>query len=340
MSDNARRRGGEAPDHESDIADFAPDENVEGEPLERVLLSVLGHCVAFAGNVARIVDIARERFAAWDEGQPEELASRLHVLIAVSHYTRATGRQHTPATLARPGGIPLVLQAPDAVAVVFPADRSATAIIHPTLLAQPQLFAEEVLDALLLALVARFDRHPLHAATLARGEHAALLYGASGAGKSTLAWMAHSAGLPVLGDDRAWIQLQPKFRLWTERARVRLHPQAMQHFPDTDRARLAVDAARGDKFVTMLDGGADASSPITRVTTCLLARSTSHATLERVGRDEMIDVLSRDIAPGFDRFPVRHAEVVARVAADGGWRLALSNDPWEALPHLRTMLDG
>ncbi len=340
MSEELRARGSDAPDQESDIADFASDENCEGEPLQRVLLSVLGHCVAFHSNDARIVDIARERYAVWDENQPEEGASRLHVLIAVSQFTRATGRQSTPATLARPGGIPLALQAPDAFAVVFPADRSATAIIHPTLLAQPQFFAEEVLDALLLALVARFDRHPLHAATIARGEHAVLLYGASGAGKSTLAWMAHSAGLPVLGDDRAWIQLHPAFRLWTERARVRLHPQAMQHFPDADRARLGVEAARGDKFVAMLDRGAGVMIPITRVTPCLLARSTSHATLERIGSDEMVDALSRDIAPGFDRFPVRHAEVVARVAADGGWRLALSNDPWEALPHLRTMLDG
>lgn len=310
------------------------------EPIERVLLAVLGHCVSFNSADERIIEMARGRYAPWMERDPDAVASRLRVLVSVDHF----GGTSRPGVerIVRLGRvtIPLRLNAPNATAFLVPRDRAGIARVHPMLLAQRQLFEEEVMDAVVLALVAQFDRHPVHAATIARDGQAVILYGASGAGKSTLAWMAHSAGLSVLSDDRAWIQLQPELRLWTERPRVRLHPNAMQHFPAADRARVAIDATRGDKFVATLDAGAEARAPIARVTPCLLARSASHATLERIGSDTVIDALSRDVPAGFDRFPSRHAEVVANLAAAGGWRLALSADPWEALPHLHTMLDA
>ena len=45
-----------------------------------------------------------------------------------------------------------------------------------------------------------------------------------------------------------------------------------------------------------------------------------------------------DIAPGFDRFPDRNMPVANALASSGGWRLTLTSDPRDALPHLEEML--
>ena len=72
---------------------------------------------------------------------------------------------------------------------------------------------------------------------------------------------------------------------------------------------------------------------------CLLARA-QFASLEPVGPLTIIDALSTNVAPGFDRFPERHARVVRELAAPGGWRLNLSSNPQDALPLIRAMLDA
>jgi hypothetical protein len=42
---------------------------------------------------------------------------------------------------------------------------------------------------------------------------------------------------------------------------------------------------------------------------------------------------------GFDRYPARHERVVADLSRQGGWELELSDDPDDALPLLRRMLE-
>jgi len=70
---------------------------------------------------------------------------------------------------------------------------------------------------------------------------------------------------------------------------------------------------------------------------CLLQRGCSSPSLERLTPGEVADALSHAVAPGFDRYPERHAGVVRALATTGGWRLTLSNDPDEALPLLRRL---
>ena len=60
---------------------------------------------------------------------------------------------------------------------------------------------------------------------------------------------------------------------------------------------------------------------------CLLARSDGNAALERVDARMIIESLTTNVSPGFDRFPARHERVARALAARDGWRLHLSANP-------------
>ena len=195
-----------------------------------------------------------------------------------------------------------------------------------------------MLEALTLALVTHFDRHPLHAAAIAHGRRAVLLAGPSGAGKSTLAWLAQEAELEVLGDDHVWIQLEPTPRMWAWPGRVRLLPDARLARHDVG----VLEERDGKHKLALSLGGRPGPTrhDMTDVAVCVLQRGVGEATLECVSAPELADTLHRQVAPGFDRFPERHARVVRVLTRRGGWRLSLSPDPLQALPLLREMLAG
>ncbi|HEY7236835.1 MAG TPA: zeta toxin family protein, partial [Gemmatimonadaceae bacterium] len=166
------------------------------------------------------------------------------------------------------------------------------------------------------------DRHPIHAAAISRNGRAVLLAGASGAGKSTLAHLADSAGDDVLGEDHVWIQLESTRRVWG--------------WPGY--ARLLNGAA--DKSVSPLRGRDRVSCYVADApTVCVLDRG-PRAALERVDAPTILDALTCDVAPGFDRFPERNVAVANALSAGGGWRLTLTTNPNDALPLLDEMLNA
>ncbi|MEO8624816.1 MAG: hypothetical protein ABI625_27280, partial [bacterium] len=61
--------------------------------------------------------------------------------------------------------------------------------------------------------------------------------------------------------------------------------------------------------------------------------------LERVAGSQLRRELAQQLTPGFDRFAARHDDVVNALTANGGWRLTLSNDPFEALALLERLLE-
>jgi hypothetical protein len=73
----------------------------------------------------------------------------------------------------------------------------------------------DVIEPILLFLLARMGRPPLHAAGILLGDTAVLLAGPSGSGKSTLALAAAAQRLPVLSDDTVYLQLAPTLRVWS-----------------------------------------------------------------------------------------------------------------------------
>ena len=96
---------------------------------------------------------------------------------------------------------------------------------------------EEVFDALILFLLTRSGRTPIHAAGFVVGDLAVLLAGPSGSGKSCLAHAAQEAGLDILSDDTVYLQLKPKLRIWGVPRPIHLFPEDAPPGQSTVRIR-------------------------------------------------------------------------------------------------------
>lgn len=287
------------------------------------VLPVLGIPTAFESNSAVVLDVVEEAFGGWRvvDGFREHTEPLRVRLIAIEG--DEPGGSPLRVRHLVPDTTRLVVQSSGSVAVSDPMRREVHGWVTTGLLAERELFRTAFLEAATLALLSHFDRHPVHAAAIARDDRAVLLVGASGSGKSTLAHLADCAGIDVLSEDHVWIQLAPNCRAWGWPGYVRLLTG--------NSANKNVVSLRGR------DRAACYSAHSVRV--CLLGRG-ERARLERVDSETLIAALTRDVAPGFDRFPERHTTVARALALDGGWRLSLTTDPNDALPLLEEMLNA
>jgi len=320
-----------------DPVDFVPaaDPLLRDQRLDHALtLPVLGIATRFETNSAYVLGVVESAFGAWRAA--EDTAGEVRVRVVVHDGSEhVTGR--APVRHFCPDATRLVVHSPGSVAVADPERREGVAYVTTALAADREHFRSAVLEAVTLALLAHLDRHPLHAAGHARGDRAVLLAGPSGSGKSTLAYLAREAGIQLLGDDRVWIQREPALRVWGWPGQMRLTADSARHFPEL--ASVEATSGVGGKEKLVVHGGQGAPpAPARDVAVCLLARGRRVA-LERVPAHEVADALRR-VDPGFDRFPGRHELVVRDLAARGGWRLTLSDDPREALPPLRDLLES
>jgi hypothetical protein len=191
-----------------------------------------------------------------------------------------------------------------------------------------------------LALLSHFDRHPIHAAAVARDGRSLLLAGPSGTGKSTVAYAAHSDGFGVLGEDHVWVAQSPTLRVWGWPGRILLRPEVASIFPEVARFGAAANANGIRKLAYDLDPSRSASPYVADdPVVCILDRGHGDVKLERLGPAALVEALTTTMTPGFDRFPERHESVVRALTKEGGWRLTLSGDPREAVPFLRTMIE-
>lgn len=189
----------------------------------------------------------------------------------------------------------------------------------------------EIVDPLLLFLLARLGRPPLHAAGVMLGDTALLLAGPSGAGKSTLALAAAAQGMAVLSDDMIHIQREPRLRVWGFSSPVHV-------FPD--------EAPRGSHPVRTHAGKCKAAVALTPA--LALRRHADRAILVVLDRGDRLalDPLTPDAArarmmrldAGFDLLARQSATAVAGLAAGGAWRLTLTDDPDAAITLLRVSL--
>ena len=303
-----------------------------------VMLDVLGHLVRLATNRPAVLGIAAGSFTVLDPDLRPR-GTRADVRIVVTDADEPGARdahghiavQHRSLDADR-----LLVHSAGSVAVADHKRREATAYVTAALVEDAEHFRDAVLEALVLALVSRLDRYPLHAAGVAHGDRALLLVGPSGAGKSTLSYLAHRAGLRLLGDDQVWIQLQPRLAVWGRPRTVRLLPGAPVHFPEL--ASHPASWGRGKEKLAVGVGGLTPDA-VHDVVTCVLGRARGAAALHRVGARALAEALGGRRDPGFDRFPAHDEQVARALSRRGGWRLELSPDPAEALPLLRRMLE-
>ena len=200
----------------------------------------------------------------------------------------------------------------------------------PRLAHDPAALRTEVLDTLLLFLLAHVDRTPLHAAGVMFGERLAVLAGPSGWGKSTLALAAAARGLQILSDDTLYIQLRPRTRLWGLRRPIHVFPRDAPRF--TGATRL-----RGGKLKAVVPLPDQAGPLFADEAELVLLKRGEALALERVGPDVAKAQLAH-LDPGFDLFAEESAVAVAALAHDGAWRLTLSRDPGAAIDFLRERL--
>ncbi|HEU4962018.1 MAG TPA: hypothetical protein VFT56_16640 [Sphingomonas sp.] len=199
--------------------------------------------------------------------------------------------------------------------------------VPPRLLEDAAALAAEVVDPILLFLLARMGRTPLHAAGIVLGETAVLLAGRSGAGKSTLALAAAADGLSVLSDDTIHVQLGPRLRVWG-------FARAVHVFPD--------EAPPGDHAIRIQAGKRKATVALPapargrhadRAILVVLDRGERLA-LEPIPAEEAMARLMR-LDPGFDLLREQSAAAIGALAAGGAWRLTLTADPGAAIALLR-----
>jgi hypothetical protein len=293
-------------------------------------LPVLGIATRFETDDAEVARCVDEAFGMWRAianrgvtdvtGQPP-LRVRIDVVAGDEGALPAGG--HAAVRYLCPDEARVIVQTAASMAVSDPLRREAVARVTAGLVADHMHFRTEILEAVTLALLSHFDRHPVHAAAVALNGRAALLAAPSGTGKSTLAYACHAAGMDLLGDDHVRVQLEPEVRVWGWPARVRLALEERAQEKTIVETRDRMSAAR----LVAHD-----------VTVCLLERDGGPASLTPIDAPTLARALDAQIAPGFDRFPARWPAVRDTLAARAGWRLNLSSDPRGGVALVRGML--
>jgi hypothetical protein len=302
-------------------------------------LPILGRRVVFETNSVAVLEAVERSFGGWrhlaESFEDPEPVCRVRLIVEEGgggFAERPTFQYRLPAPHR------MVVTAPGSVGVAESERHEAYAFVTTELVEHDAHFRYGIVEALTLMLVTSTDRHPLHAATVARDGAALLLAGPSGVGKSTLAYAASRAGLEVRGDEAAYVQRQPGPRLWGMPGRVRLSPAGAAHFSELREVAPVPSVDGKSKVVVQLDVDEAAWRPVDRMAVCLLTGGDGPVDVERVDAPGILHALTSDVEPGFDLRPMEGRQMAEALARPGGWRLRLSKDPTEAVEFFEEML--
>ena len=197
-----------------------------------------------------------------------------------------------------------------------------------------------VLDTVVLYLVTRLDREPVHGAVIATDSGGLILAGAGAVGKSTLSYAAHREGFRVLTDDAAYVQMSPSLRVWGMPGPLHLPRSAVAWFPEladeplvrrpSGALKHAVELSDGEAAVT--GGGTRRVDPpmVERATLCILERAEDGAVGQPVTTlepEKAVALLLSRLEPGFDAFRKSIARRLRALAAEGVWLVRVGGDP-------------
>ncbi len=311
-------------------------------PLHAISLPVMGIPTRFESTSPAVIEVAREAFGAWEALEPRWWGGAPGVVVRVDVVPGGEGPgEHAPLRFRYLDADTVEFATPGSRARADARTRTATARVTEALVGDRQHFRHSFLEALVLALLTRLDREPLHAAALVRGTSALLLAAPSGTGKSTLVYAAARTGFQVLAEDAVYLQQRP-FRVWGIPAFVHLSPESLAFFPELNGRAPALRANGKTRVALDLrEMGAAAAQPVVeRAGVCLLAREGGPARLEPHAQDEVVRALTSRLEQGFDCFAGSIGERVRALATRGGWRLHLPPHPADALPFLHQMFDA
>jgi hypothetical protein len=293
-------------------------------------LPVLGIATRFETNDADVARCIQEAFGMWRTLAASDVSREPPLLVRIDVVEGDEGSLppdgHALVRYSCPDDARVVVETAGSVGVSDPLRREASARVTRGLVADRMHFRTEILEAITLALLSHFDRHPVHAAAVASNGCAVLLAAPSGTGKSTLAYHCHLDGLDLLGDDHVRVQIEPRVRGWGWPARVRL------------LADPASSSAAAKEVIQLHTEMTPARLVADEMHVCCLTRDGGPASLEPLDAAALASALDGQLAPGFDRFPARWPTVLDALARHGGWRLNLSSDPREGVKLVRRLM--
>ncbi|MGE5721093.1 MAG: hypothetical protein ACM3YM_01415, partial [Sphingomonadales bacterium] len=196
----------------------------------------------------------------------------------------------------------------------------------------PAALAAEVTDTLLLFLLARSGRIPLHAAGVMSGDTALVLSGPSGSGKSTLALAAAARGFQVLSDDTVFIEVGPPARVWGL-------PRPIHVFPADAPSGAGATRQRGGKLKSVVPLDAALSRRVADQAKLILLNRSDRLALTPLDTEAAVAGLSR-LEPGFHLLREESEAAARALARHGAWRLDLADDPAAAIEFISTRLSS
>ena len=200
----------------------------------------------------------------------------------------------------------------------------AQCLVPRRLVGDPAGLAAEVTDTLLLFLLARSGRTPLHAAGVMIGDRLVVLAGRSGSGKSTLAYAAVQSGLLILSDDTLYVQLEPRLRVWGWPRPIHLLPEDAP----ADARDTRLRAGRLKAIVPL--PGSDTGARFAEEASLVLLERGDRLAITPVDEASAVAGLSK-LEAGFDLLAAESATAVRALARGGAWRLTLDRDPGAAI---------
>lgn len=290
----------------------------------------MGIPVRFEADAEALLDSAVQAFSAWMHAPQDEDASPLTVRLRLGPGVEEVGQE---PRISLDGPVLRVVGRSVRAEARVDARIARSSVPHD-LSEDPARLAATLLDTIVLFLVTRCGRIPLHAAGLLVGDQALLLAGSSGSGKSTLALAAHERGIPVLSEDTVYIQLEPTVRVWGFPRPIHLLSPPAQRAP-----AAPVDGSfrlRGGRWKVAVP--AERSWPegpvAEQAQLCLLehgGRVSLRPTTAEHARERLLGCLE----PGFDHFADVLPRAVEELTRRGAWILTLSEDPDEAIALLQ-----
>jgi hypothetical protein len=302
-------------------------------------LPVLGVPVRFASNSELVMREVEGHYGVWRQ-LPADLVGRDGVEVRIVLQDPAEGPErpiqvhyHVPDVER------FIIHTSGSVGVADAGRHRSIGYVSRDLVEDRTLFRYAMLNGLTLRLVTARDRHPVHAAVVGRGSTAVVLAGPTGVGKSTLAYQAYLHGLRVLSDDSAYVQTQPAFRVWGLPGQLQLLAESRGHFGDLQGMPSGTHSGRDKIAVELNRSWLDSGRPVaTRVAVCRLERSGGPIRCSRATREELMAFLEEGLGPHAAFYRASMAQALSRLCANGGWQLALSPDPSDAIPHIERML--
>jgi hypothetical protein len=298
-----------------------------------VRLPVLGVPTEFRCTARKALEIVERTYGSWraapSDDAPGSAASAVVRLIV--HQGASRSQPLAPFQHLVPDPTRLLVVAPDSFGVADRQRGDAVAYVSRKRLEAGTDLVDGLLEALTLFLLSASDREPLHAAGIVRDGTAILLAGPSGTGKSTLCYAACRRGYGILGDDAAYVQMQPRLRIWGRPGTIRLPTDAGRHFAEL-RGAAATRMANGKTKIAVEVPEGQRVRSVERATICWLERGNQPSPrLERVPAEWLAETMAARLEPGFDLFAATLRARVHRLAAGGGFRLRLGRTPDQAV---------